>query len=128
MPDSAGAGSPRALIVDDDDPIRLMLSRIVERHSFVVETARDGQEAIERLRDNCYRLIVLDLMMPRVDGYAVLQYMKEHKPESLSRTIIASAIPESEILKRVSATNVKIRTKPFDMKQLIADIESLSAG
>jgi CheY-like chemotaxis protein len=113
----------RALVVDDDDPIRVMLSKIVERQNLDVDTARDGAEAIERIDNNGdYALIVLDLMMPRVDGYGVLHHLEAHYPEKLECTIIASAVPESEILKRFKLPVFRIHPKPFDMTKLIADI------
>jgi DNA-binding response OmpR family regulator len=112
----------RALVVDDDDPIRTMLAKVVERQDLSVDTARDGVEAIERIDRNGYSLIVLDLMMPRIDGYGVLQHIKAHHPDKLRCTIIASAVPESEILKRFNLPVFRIHPKPFDMARLIADI------
>ena len=113
----------RALVVDDDDPIRTMLAKVVERQNLAVDTARDGVEAIDRLdKDGDYALIVLDLMMPRVDGYGVLKHLEAHHPDKLPCTIIASAVPESEILKRFGMPVYRIHAKPFDMARLIADI------
>jgi len=115
----------RALVVDDDDPIRTMLAKVVERQNLDVDTARDGVEAIERLDGDGhdrYNVIVLDLMMPRVDGYGVLEHIKEHHPEMLACTIIASAVPESEILKNFHIPVYRIHPKPFDMTRLIEDI------
>ena len=112
----------RALVVDDDDPIRAMLAKVVERQDLAVDTARDGVEAIDRIDEDGYSLIVLDLMMPRVDGYGVLKHMQAHHPEKLRCTIIASAVPESEILKRFDMPVFRIHAKPFDMAKLIADI------
>ena len=68
----------RALIVDDDEPIRQMLTKIVERQNIDVDEARDGAEAIERIDNDGYCVILLDLMMPRVDGFAVLRHMRDH--------------------------------------------------
>ncbi|HEX7152654.1 MAG TPA: response regulator [Thermoanaerobaculia bacterium] len=113
----------RALVVDDDDPIRTMLAKVVERQDLTVDTARDGEEAIQRIDEDGYSIILLDMMMPRVDGYGVLQYMKEHHPEKLACTIIASAVPESEILRRFEMPVYRIHAKPFDMAKLIADIQ-----
>lgn len=113
----------RALVVDDDDPIRAMLAKVVERQDLAVDTARDGVEAIERIDQDGYSLIVLDLMMPRVDGYGVLQHIQAHHPEKLGCTIIASAVPESEILRRFDMPVFRIHAKPFDMAKLIADIQ-----
>ena len=75
-----------------------MLAKVVERQDLDVDTARDGEEAIERIDQDGYSVIVLDMMMPRVDGYAVLKHMERNHPEMLKCTIIASAVPESEIL------------------------------
>ena len=116
----------RALVVDDDDPIRTMLTKIVERQDLEVDAARDGEEAIQRIAGDGYSIILLDLMMPRVDGFGVLKYMHEHHPEKLSRTIVASAIPESEILRRFNHPVYRIHTKPFDVQRLIADVQSLT--
>lgn len=118
----------RALVVDDDDPIRTMLAKVVERQNLVVDTARDGEEAIERLDngDN-YDVILLDLMMPKVDGYGVLKHLQAHHPDQLGCTIIASAVPESEILKQFEMPVYRIHAKPFDMARLIADIQKCVA-
>jgi DNA-binding response OmpR family regulator len=114
--------SKRALVVDDDEPIRMMLAKVVERQNLSVDTARDGAEAIEKIDHNGYALIILDLMMPRVDGFAVLRYMQEHHPDMVPCTIIASAVPENEILKKFDGGVFRIHAKPFDMSQLIEDI------
>lgn len=115
-------GLKRALIVDDDDPIRTMLAKVVERQNVRVDTARDGVEAIERLDGDGYDVIVLDLMMPRIDGYGVLKHLQQHHPSKLRCTIIASAVPEPEIRKTFPAEVYRIHAKPFDLAKLIADI------
>ncbi|GAC1428332.1 MAG: hypothetical protein NVSMB68_00310 [Thermoanaerobaculia bacterium] len=112
----------RALVVDDDEPIRTMLAKVVERQNFDVDTASDGAEAIERLRDDGYNIVLLDLMMPRVDGFAVLRYMQDEHPDALACTIIASAVPESEVLKRFNVPVWGVHSKPFDIQRLISDI------
>lgn len=112
----------RALIVDDDDAIRTMLAKIVQRQDLDVDTARDGVEAIERLDAGQYAVLVLDLMMPRVDGYGVLQHLQQAQPRMLNCTIIASAVPETEVLRKFDLPVYRIHVKPFDMSALIADI------
>ena len=113
----------RVLVVDDDDAIRVMLAKVVERQGMEVDTARDGLEAIQRLdQDGRYGVVLLDLMMPRVDGYGVLKHLSTNLPGMLQRTIIASAVPEGEILRRFSLPVFKIHPKPFDLEQLMRDI------
>jgi two-component system, response regulator, stage 0 sporulation protein F len=130
--DFAGAGGvgekKRALVVDDDDPIRAMLAKVVERQNLEVDTARDGVEAIERIDEDGYSVILLDLMMPRVDGYGVLKHLEQYHPQKLGCTIIASAVPESEILKQFRAPVFRVHAKPFDMARLISDIKQCVEG
>jgi len=99
-----------------------MLAKVVERQNLDVDTARDGVEAIQRIDSDDYSVILLDLMMPRVDGYGVLKHINANHPEKLACTIIASAVPESEILKRFNYPVFKIHAKPFDLGKLIEDI------
>ncbi len=113
---------PRALIIDDDDPIRTMLSTIVRHQGISVDTARDGGEAIESLDRDGYNVVVLDLMMPRVDGYAVLEHMREHQPQLLPCTIVATAVSDRDVKKKVADDVYMVHTKPFNMQQFIADV------
>jgi len=115
---------PRALVVDDDDPIRAMLVNIVQRLDFDVDSASDGAEAIARLDDDGYDVVLLDLMMPRVDGWAVLDHMRAVDPERLRHTIIANALPPTEIARRMHVPVFTVHPKPFDVVQLIADIRA----
>ncbi|HEX3582578.1 MAG TPA: response regulator [Thermoanaerobaculia bacterium] len=119
---------PRALVVDDDDPIRALLVNLVEHLDFAVDSARDGAEAIERLDDDGYDVVLLDLMMPRVDGWAVLDHMTLADPDRLRHTIVASAVPLVEIAKRMNAPVFTVHPKPFDINQLIADIRAAAVN
>src|SRR4051812_40042956 len=99
-----------------------MLAKVVERQDVDVDTARDGVEAIDKIDRGKYDLVVLDLMMPRIDGYGVLKHIRQQRPELLNCTIIASAVPEMEILRRFNVPVYRIHPKPFDMSRLIQDI------
>jgi two-component system, NtrC family, response regulator AtoC len=118
----------RALVVDDDDPIRTMLATLVGREGFVVDTAKDGAEAIAKINKGDFGLILLDLMMPGVDGYTVLRHLRINRPDLVGCTIIASAVPEMEILARIGEPVFKIHIKPFDMSRLISDVRSCRAA
>ena len=85
---------PKALVVDDDEPIRKLLAKVVEHAGFTVQTAKDGAEAINRIDENGYDVILLDLMMPRVDGYQVLDHLRDEHPDKVRCTIVATAVPE----------------------------------
>ena len=62
----------RVLVVDDDATIRALLGSILRRRDLEVDEAADGQEALDLLRQNSYAVVLLDLLMPNVDGFGVL--------------------------------------------------------
>jgi len=113
---------PRALIVDDDEPIRSMLATVVEHQGFDVSTARDGREAIRCLDEDGYDVVLLDLMMPHIDGFQVLDHMSAKHPRMLRCTIVATAVPEREVQRSLTAPIFKVLGKPFDVAELITDV------
>src|SRR5438552_17450223 len=119
---------PRALIVDDDEPIRTMLAAIVRQNGFAVDTAADGEEAIASIDRNGYKVILLDLMMPRVNGYDVLRHMAANWPDLLKRTIVATAVPEKEIRRELTQPVFRVHLKPFELPKLIADLRVCAAA
>lgn len=118
----------RALIVDDDEPIRSMLAALVRHHGFVVETANDGDQAIDSIARDGFDVILLDLMMPRVDGWAVLRYMHEHHPDLVRHTIVATAVPEREAERTITQPIFGIHQKPFELDRLLHDVDAAAAA
>ena len=118
----------KILVVDDDDAIRMMVERVLAREQFDVESARDGFEAIEKLTRNDYATVLLDLMMPRVDGHGVLRFLEEKLPEAppvIVMTANAHSAPEAAAAGPV----FRVLSKPFDIRQLVNHVrecESLS--
>ena len=80
----------RVLVVDDEPAIRALVAKIVERAGHPVDTARDGAEAIQKLEETDYGVIVLDLMMPNIDGYGLIQHLKG-RPGTKPAVIVVSA-------------------------------------
>src|SRR5215212_4572928 len=110
----------RALVVDDDASIRVLVSRIFTRHGFTVDTVRDGAEAIEKLIQHDYALITLDLMMPRIDGFAVVKYLTEHAPEKLDKVIVMTAFGATA-MEKVCPPIAHFIEKPFEIERLLAE-------
>jgi CheY-like chemotaxis protein len=117
----------RALVVDDDAGIRVLVTRILVRHGFTVDTARDGAEAIEKVLEHPYNVITLDLMMPRIDGFAVVKYLAEHQPEMLGHVIVMTAFGQNA-LEKVCPPVVRFVEKPFDINALLAQAEELGSN
>lgn len=117
MPDSP----KKILIVDDDDAIRTMVERVLKRERYEVESARDGFEAIEKLSQNDYATVLLDLMMPRVDGHGVLRFLEEKleiKPKVIVMTANVHHAPEAADAPPV----FRVLSKPFDIGQLVTHV------
>ena len=69
----------RMLIVDDEEKIRAVVREYAEFEEFEVTEARDGMEAVNLCRENDYDIIIMDVMMPRLDGYSACKEIRKHK-------------------------------------------------
>jgi DNA-binding response OmpR family regulator len=107
----------RVLVVDDEPAIRALVAKIVERAGHAVDTARDGAEAIEKLDQAEYAVIVLDLMMPNIDGYGLIQHLKER--QGARPAVIVVSAGDSAALRLLDGALVhSILRKPFDIDVL----------
>ncbi|MFM7603082.1 MAG: PleD family two-component system response regulator [Pseudanabaena sp.] len=118
-----GVQSFQVLIVDDNEINRDMLARCLHRRDFNLSMAANGREALSMIQANLYDLILLDIMMPEIDGYAVLKYLKK---DSLLRdipVIMISAIEEMDsVMKCIEIGADDYLTKPFDPEMLKAAV------
>jgi CheY-like chemotaxis protein len=111
-----GQTEKRILVVDDDDAIRALLFTVLRRRGFRVDTARNGVEALERCAQCRYSLVLLDLMMPRLTGYQVLERIDSWPPEKRPNIIVLTAGNEPRNLSAdLVAGTVR---KPFDIELL----------
>ena len=90
-------GEPRksALIAEDDEALRRMMVTLLRPLDIVIDEARDGVEAVECLRKHRYDVVIVDLMMPRMDGYSVIRYLEEKQPQTCA--IVTSAVHGEEL-------------------------------
>jgi len=108
----------RVLVADDDQSIRQLVSTIVKRESFTVDAASDGLEAIECLKKNEYAVVLLDLMMPRLDGFGVIEWLKANPPLIKPIVIVITAYADQRF-KEVDADFVAgVLRKPFEVAEL----------
>ncbi|HEV7923680.1 MAG TPA: response regulator [Thermoanaerobaculia bacterium] len=107
----------RLLVVDDDDAIRALLFTVLRRRGLKVDTARNGIEATERCARCRYAVMLLDLMMPRMSGYEVLERLENMPPEQRPFVIVLTAGNEPRQLNPdIVAGTVR---KPFDIELLL---------
>lgn len=91
--------STKALVVEDDAETRRLLASLLETRGCDVAVAIDGAEAIERLAADDYAVILLDIMLPRVSGTEVMEYLLRTKPKALSSVIVVTGLDVAEIRK-----------------------------
>ncbi|HUP65125.1 MAG TPA: response regulator [Thermoanaerobaculia bacterium] len=110
--------SKRVLIADDDPSIRRLLMTLVKREGIELDSAEDGVEAIEKLEKNDYGLILLDLMMPRINGFGVIDYLRDHSRPQKPIVFIISAYAD-HTYRTTDATIVSgVLHKPFDVDEV----------
>lgn len=116
----------KILIVDDEPNIIMSLEYTFKKSNFEVFIARDGQEALEILKSEIPDVIILDVMMPNVDGYETLMEIKKDEKLSNCKVVFLSAKnKEVDIQKGLDLGASAYVTKPFSIKKLIDQVNEL---
>jgi len=116
----------KILIVDDEPNIVMSLEYTFRKNNFEVFIARDGQEALDILKTELPDIIILDVMMPMVDGYATLEQIKQDEKLSGCKVIFLSAKNKTSDIERGMAHGANLyMTKPFSVKKLIEEVNQL---
>jgi CheY-like chemotaxis protein len=110
---------PRILIVEDDVAIRGLLTAALGREALAVDTAGDGVAALERLATAAYAVIIVDLMMPRMDGYAFLDAFRELCLPLRPLIFVMTAYYDLALLKLDATLVHGYLKKPFDVEQVV---------
>jgi DNA-binding response OmpR family regulator len=113
------------LIADDDPGIVQLLKLLVEREGFTVDVARDGLEAIERIENGSHVLVLLDLQMPRCNGFDVIDHLRHKSRRPV--VLVVTAMPVTSIAKLDPEVVHAVIRKPFDV-ELIAAVISTTTG
>lgn len=115
----------RALIVEDDPAIRRLVEKLLRRNHMDIDTAADGRTAIEKLRERSYSVLVLDLMVPEIDGFEVIEFLKR---EGVSVPVAVVSAVSQQALTRLDLDVVKlVISKPFDVDEFTKAILTLCA-
>ena len=119
----------KVLIVDDEPNIVLSVEFLMKREGYDVVTAADGQEALDMLQDARPDLMILDVMMPRKNGFEVCEAVRSH-PQfgSLPILMLTAKGREAEMKKGLSLGADAYVTKPFSTHDLIDRVGALLAG
>lgn len=108
------------LVVDDDRPLRSLMMTILRRHGFSVDSAADGVEALERIAARRFDVMLLDLMMPRMNGFELLSRLARRRRDKLPAIVILSGadLPDFDGTELVT-DRVK---KPFNVETLVETV------
>jgi CheY-like chemotaxis protein len=113
----SGLEQKDVLIVDDDESIRNLLRRTLERAGLSCAVATDGVDATARIEHDDYALVLLDLMMPRLDGVGFVKSLRESQNRGRCRPLVLmmTAAPEHQDLAVTGDVVQAVLTKPFDI-------------
>jgi DNA-binding response OmpR family regulator len=120
------AAMRKILIVDDEPNIVMSLEYTFKKNNFEVFIARDGQEALDILKTQFPDIIILDIMMPLVDGFETLEQIKKNEQLNHCKVIFLSAKnKESDIEKGMALGADAYLTKPFSIKKVVEQVNEL---
>lgn len=116
----------KILIVDDEPNIVMSLEYTFKKNNFEVFIARDGQEALDILKTQFPDVIILDIMMPLVDGFETMEQIKKNEELNHCKVIFLSAKnKESDIEKGMALGADAYLTKPFSLKKVVEQVNEL---
>jgi CheY-like chemotaxis protein len=119
---------PFVLLADDNEATCTLITALLQS-DFVVDIANDGGEAIEKLKNRQYAAVLVDLLMPVVDGFAVLDYIREQRPDLLRRVVIVTASLSARQMQRVRDYDVfSVVAKPFEVDVLQGTVHEAATG
>ena len=118
--------SSKVLIVDDEPIILMSLEFLLKKSGYKVFIARDGREALDIVEKELPDIILLDVMMPEVDGYEVCQKIKNDKETAHIKIVFLSAKTKQEDIDKGYELGADLYiTKPFSTRNLITKVDSL---
>ena len=108
---------PKALVVEDDPSTRVLLKALIKSMGCEVDEAADGIEALQRLAEEDYSVILLDIVLPKLSGTAVMDRLHEIDPSKLERVIVVTGLNVDDI-RKLFPTVCHALTKPVMPKRL----------
>jgi len=119
----AANGNKRILVVEDDESITLGLRMNLEAEGYTVSVANDGQEGLERARDGGFDLVLLDVMLPRVNGFEIVRTLRE-EGRNMPVLMLSARGAEMDKVMGLELGAEDYITKPFSLAELLARIKA----
>lgn len=121
--------SAKVLIVDDDPGIRMLLSKFLQREGFETIMAQNGLEGVESAKKLQPDLIIMDVVMPQMDGLTAARLIKFYKPLSEVPILFLTAKDADKEIELAQEVRAEVYiTKPFDVRQVIDVVRETLSG
>lgn len=117
----------RVLVVNDEERTRAIAAKLLESHGYCVDLATDGADAIELLSAASYDAVILDVVMPRVDGRGVLVHLARTNPTMIGRTVLVAAAVQEAVEAQLDEV-CRVLVKPVAVNQLMDAIDECVAA
>lgn len=114
--------SIKLLLVEDDDALRFIVKDNLERNSYQVDTAENGEQALKLYKENVYNLVILDVMLPKIDGFKVAEQIRKSDEQIPIIFLTARSMTEDKIAGLTIGGDDYI-TKPFNLEELLLKIK-----
>ena len=111
------------LVTEDEPSLRFAIALALERAHLTLDVAEDGAQAIQLLEANIYCAVVLDLRIPKIDGYGVIAHLKEHHRGT--PVIVVTGLEPDELSGLDTSVVKNVLFKPLDMPNLVAEVTQL---
>lgn len=119
----------KILIVDDDPGIRMLLSKFLQREGYETIPAQNGLEGVELAKKNQPDLIIMDVVMPQMDGLTAARLIKFYKPLSEVPVLFLTAKDAEKEIELAQEVRAEVYiTKPFDIRQVIQVVQETLTG
>ena len=126
-PQAQWSGGGRVLLVEDEDPVRMVAERALTRAGYTVTTARDGEEGLELVEAGGeFDIIVSDVVMPVMDGPAMVQAIRKQRPQV--PVLFMSGYAEEQLRREIDMADVHFLPKPFSVQQISDKVGAVLAA
>ena len=112
----------KILVVDDEERVRSILKAMLESKGYKIEVAEDGVVALEKLQSNGFSMVICDIKMPKLDGFGVLKWVQENKPE-IPIIFITAVEEKGAVIQAMQMGLADYIEKPFNMDMVLEVVE-----
>lgn len=119
--------APRILVVDDDQSLCLVVEKLLANEGYEIETTTDSANALDRIAHNHYDLLVLDYLMPGLNGVEIFRHARELQPE-VAGVFLTAYTTIDTVFPAIEAGVERVLAKPVDARELLSVVRQLVDG